>query len=160
MKVRIDTTRSPNAEDIQAILTPLRAHNTALAGEAGAQPFALLIRDEDTNIALGGLHAKVFYRWMFIELLAVPEQARGQGLGSRLMAMAEDLAREMNCIGIWLDTFDFQAPEFYRRLGFSEFGQIEDHPLGHRRFFMQKRLQPGDAELHPAEAGSSSERSD
>jgi ribosomal protein S18 acetylase RimI-like enzyme len=74
--------------------------------------------------------------------------------------MAEDLAREMNCIGIWLDTFDFQAPEFYRRLGFSEFGQIEDHPPGHRRFFMRKRLQPGDAELHPAEAGSSSVRSD
>ncbi len=56
------------------------------------------------------------------------------------MDMAETLAREKNCVGIWLDTFDFQAPEFYRQLGFSEFGQVNDYPPGHRRFFFQKCL--------------------
>jgi hypothetical protein len=54
--------------------------------------------------------------------------------------MAEDLAREKNCVGIWLDTFDFQAPDFYRKHGFSEFGQLQDYPPGHQRLFFHKRL--------------------
>lgn len=142
--MRIEHTASPAPEDVLAILTPLRAYNVSQAGDAGAETFALLVRDEQDDQVLGGLHGKLLYRWMFIELLAVPEQARGQGLGSRLMTMAEDLAREKGCVGIWLDTFDFQAPQFYRALGYSEFGQINDYPPGHRRFFLQKRLdQPG-----------------
>lgn len=145
MNLRIDTTASPTEEEFLGILTPLRAYNVSRAGDAGAEKIALLIRDEDTDQVSGGLHAKLLYRWMFIELLAVPEQARGQGLGSKLMAMAEDVAREKGCVGIWLDTFDFQAPEFYRSLGYTEFGQIEDYPPGHRRFFFQKRLVQSDA---------------
>lgn len=70
----------------------------------------------------------------------MPEQARGQGMGTKLMHMAEDLAREKNCIGVWLDTFDFQAPGFYQKLGYSELDQIVDYPPGHKRFFFQKRL--------------------
>ncbi|MGV6394152.1 GNAT family N-acetyltransferase [Pseudomonas caspiana] len=140
MSVRIETTTNPTDEDYLGILTPLRAFNVSRAGDAGAEKFALLIRDEHSDEVLGGLYGSLLYRWMFIELLAVPEQARGQGLGSRLMAMAETLANEKNCVGIWLDTFDFQAPEFYRSLGFSEFGQVNDYPPGHRRYFFQKRL--------------------
>lgn len=145
MKVRIEATANPTDQDYLDILTPLRAFNVSKAGNAGAEKFALLIRDEHSDEVLGGLYGSLHYRWMFIELLAVPELARGQGLGSTLMEMAENLAREKNCVGIWLDTFDFQAPEFYRQLGFSEFGQINDYPPGHRRFFLQKRLdQPVD----------------
>ena len=97
------------------------------------------MRDEHDDI-LGGLYASVFYQWMYIELLSVPEHARGQGLGSRLMQMAEDLAREKECVGIWLDTFEFQAPGFYKKMGYSELGHIADYPPGHKRFFFQKRL--------------------
>lgn len=140
MSVRIEFTGQPTEEDQLAILKPLRAYNVSQAGDAGAEKFALLVRDEHTNEVLGGLHGKLLYRWMFIELLVVPEQTRGQGMGSRLMGMAEDLAREKNCVGIWLDTFDFQAPDFYRRHGFSEFGQLQDYPPGHQRLFFHKRL--------------------
>jgi GNAT superfamily N-acetyltransferase len=140
MSTRIELTNQPTEEDYLAILTPLRAYNASQAGDAGAEKFALLVRDEQTNEVLGGLYGKLLYRWMFIELLAVPEQDRGQGTGSRLMGMAEDLAREKNCVGIWLDTFDFQAPDFYRKHGFSEFGQLQDYPPGHQRLFFHKRL--------------------
>ncbi|MGL6242351.1 GNAT family N-acetyltransferase [Pseudomonas sp.] len=139
MPLRIELSQNPTDEEEQAILRPLRAHNAAMAGVSKQEPFALLVRDDSDEI-LGGLYGRVFYRWLFIELLAVPEQARGQGLGSKLMQMAEDLAREKECVGIWLDTFDFQAPEFYKKLGYSELGQIVDYPPGHKRFFFQKRL--------------------
>jgi len=98
-----------------------------------------MVKDENGEI-LGGLYGRMIFRWMFIELLSVPEQGRGQGIGSKLMAQAEALAREKNCYGLWLDTFDFQAPEFYRKLGFSQFGEIVDYPPGHKRHYFQKRL--------------------
>ena len=77
---------------------------------------------------------------MFVELLAVPKSLRGQGLGLTLMQQAEALARERQCLGIWLDSFSFQAPGFYKKLGFTEFGAIADYPPGHIRHFLLKHL--------------------
>ncbi|QAY87004.1 GNAT family N-acetyltransferase [Pseudomonas arsenicoxydans] len=139
MTLRIERSQNPTDEEEQAILLPLRAYNASKAGVSRQEPIALLVRDDNGEI-LGGLYARVFYQWMFIELLSVPEQARGQGLGSKLMRMAEDVAREKECVGVWLDTFDFQAPGFYQKLGYSELGEIVDYPPGHKRLFFQKRL--------------------
>ena len=139
MTLRIEQSQNPTDEERQAILLPLRAYNAQKAGVSTPEPIALLVRDESGEI-LGGLHGRVFYRWLYIDLLSVPEQGRGQGIGSTLMQMAEDLAREKDCLGVWLDTFDFQAPAFYRKLGYSELGQIADYPPGHTRFFFQKCL--------------------
>lgn len=137
---RIETVTGPGEEVRAAILKPLRAYNFSKAGDPHSETVALLIRDHDTNEVIGGLYGDIFHRWFFIELLAIPEQCRGQGTGSELMRMAETLAREKGCVGMWLDTFDFQAPDFYARHGFTAFGQLDDFPPGHQRFFMQKRL--------------------
>ncbi len=67
----------------------------------------------------------------------------GAASGGRLLAEAETLARARGLVGIWLDTHGFQAPDYYPRLGYTEFGRIEDQPPGHTRRFFQKRL--GDA---------------
>jgi predicted N-acetyltransferase YhbS len=139
MTLSIERSQNPTPEDRDAILAPLRAHNVAQAGDGKSELLALLVRDNQGAV-LGGLYGRFFYQWLFIELLSVPEHARGQGMGSKLMGMAEELAREKECVGIWLDTFDFQAPAFYQKLGYSELGQIVDYPPGHRRHFFQKRL--------------------
>ncbi|MBH3404019.1 GNAT family N-acetyltransferase [Pseudomonas glycinae] len=139
MTLRIELSQDPTEEQRAAILAPLRAHNIAKAGPSLYEPVALLVRD-DNDAILGGLYGHTFYRWLFIELLAVPEEGRGQGIGSKLMQMVEEFAREKDCVGIWLDTFDFQAPGFYKKLGYTECGEIVDYPLGHKRHFFQKRL--------------------
>ncbi|WP_347901001.1 GNAT family N-acetyltransferase [Pseudomonas purpurea] len=140
MTLRIELSQNPSPEERLAILKPLRAYNIANAGEGHREDIALLVRDEETDEILGGLYGSVFYQWLFIDLLSVPEQARGQGVGSRLMHMAEALAQQKNCVGMYLDTFEFQAPGFYKKMGFSEFGHMDDYPPGHKRFFFQKRL--------------------
>jgi GNAT superfamily N-acetyltransferase len=56
------------------------------------------------------------------------------------MARAETWSRERGLAGMWLDTFAFQARPFYEKLGFSVFGEIENHPRGSSRFFLQKRF--------------------
>ncbi|WP_271408380.1 GNAT family N-acetyltransferase [Pseudomonas sp. Q1-7] len=140
MNTRIELAVNPGEDERAAILRPLRAHNLSRAGDPNAETIALLVHDEHTQEVIGGLYGEIFYRWLFIELLAIPEQSKGQGIGTRLMEMAEDVAREKGCVGIWLDTFDFQAPAFYQKQGYTEFGHLDDFPPGHKRFFFQKRL--------------------
>tara|TARA_R110000737_G_scaffold266971_1_gene274536 strand:+ start:945 stop:1364 length:420 start_codon:yes stop_codon:yes gene_type:complete len=91
---------------------------------------------------LGGLSARfaLDLKWVFVELLAVAEAGRGKGIGGQLMARMEEEARLRGMQGIWLDTFSFQAPEFYKRLGFSEFGRIDGYPDDGARHFFLKRL--------------------
>jgi GNAT superfamily N-acetyltransferase len=140
MTVRIEFKSNPCEEERLQILEPLRAYNAAQAGDGKSEKFALFVRDEHTDAVIGGLHGRILYSWLFIELLVVPEQIRGQRMGSQLMGMAENLARERGCVGVWLDTFDFQAPDFYRKRGYEAFGQLDDYPPGHQRLFFQKRL--------------------
>lgn len=140
MSTHIEIAPNPGEAERSAILRPLHAYNVAQAGDPKPEAVALLTRDDQSNEVIGGLYGNIYYQWLFIELLAVPEQTRKQGTGSRLLAMAEDLAREKGCVGIWLDTFDFQAPDFYPKHGFTPCGQIDDFPPGHQRYFFQKRL--------------------
>ena len=50
--------------------------------------------------------------------------ARGGGIGAQLLARAEAMAREDGLVGIYLDTFEFQAPRFYLREGYREIGRL------------------------------------
>ncbi|MBP1806144.1 GNAT family N-acetyltransferase [Rubellimicrobium aerolatum] len=109
----------------------------------------------------GGLTARITQRWLFLHLLAVAPEARGQGVGTALLRAAEGHARARDCLGVWLDTYSFQAPGFYARMGFQEVGRIPDHPPGAARVFLAKRLDgrpvAGDAAPAP-EAARRAER--
>ncbi|QJI12766.1 GNAT family N-acetyltransferase [Pseudomonas sp. ADAK22] len=140
MEVAMEVSFDVTAQEREAILKPLRAYNLGHTGNMAFETVGILLRDPATQDVVGGLYGKISYGWLFIELLRIPDQMRTQGTGTRLMRAAEDLARERQCVGIWLDTFSFQALGFYRKLGFSEFGHIADYPAGHQRHFFQKRL--------------------
>ncbi|MCF5140822.1 GNAT family N-acetyltransferase [Pseudomonas sp. PA-6-1D] len=136
MEVSFDVT----AQEREAILKPLRAFNRSHTGQMPSETVGILLRDPASQEVVGGLYGEISFGWLFIELLSIPDQMRTQGTGTRLMRAAEDLARERGCEGIWLDTFSFQAPGFYRKQGFTEFGHIADFPPGHKRHFFHKRL--------------------
>ncbi|WP_327438265.1 N-acetyltransferase [Pseudomonas donghuensis] len=140
MIANIEFTSSPTEQHREAILKPLRAYNISQAGEPHVQTVAWLLRDPHGGDVSGGLYGRISAGWMFIELLSVPEALRGQGVGRRLMTFAQAQARSAGCTGIWLDTFSFQAPAFYRTLGFTVFGELADYPSGHTRYFMRKLL--------------------
>ena len=99
------------------------------------------MRDQQGEI-LGGLWGRIGYNFFFVEIFALGA-ARGHGLGRRLMGMAEAEVLKRNLSGLWLDTWSFQAPDFYRKLGFEECGRITDYPPGHDRIFFVKRLPQG-----------------
>jgi GNAT superfamily N-acetyltransferase len=139
MALLITIPEAPSDADRDAIIAPLRAYNVSQAGDPQIRPVAILLTDESGE-HVGGLWGKTAYDWLFVELLAVPEDHRGKKLGTALMEEAEKIARANDCIGIWLDTYEFQARGFYEKIGFEVFGTLEDHPMGRRRFFLRKRL--------------------
>lgn len=130
----------PVAADMDAIFKPLVTFNTEATGRASPRQEAVFHIVGDAGVPVGGLAGWSTFDWFFVVGLFVPETLRGQGVGRELIGRAETYAREQGLIGIWLDTFDFQARGFYEKLGFTVFGTLDDHPVGGKRFFLKKRL--------------------
>ena len=75
-----------------------------------------------------------------VKTLWVHPDHRKAGLGSALMAQAMDEARARGCRLMFLTTYDFQARDFYERLGFECIATIPDKPLGHVEHIMRRTL--------------------
>jgi GNAT superfamily N-acetyltransferase len=144
MEHSLVVTDATDPRDWSAILQSLVAFNARNGPPTAFQPLAVLIKDPQFE-TLGGLWGRTAYDWLFIELLFVPEAMRGRSEGSKIVRKAEQIARERGCVGAWVDTFSFQSRPFYERLGYSLFGQIDDHPVGGARWFLQKRFDREDA---------------
>lgn len=127
---------SPEA---QAILRGILKYNGRFAGKEDWQALTISFKDKRGKV-VGGLTGHTDWGWLFVKLLWVSEKYRHAGLGTQLMLAAEEEARKRNCKHIWLDTFTFQAPKFYQKLGYREFGRLKDYPKGYNRYFLTKKL--------------------
>ena len=116
----------------------LGEHGLALGFVWDKKPLGIFLREDGELV--GGLTGEFVFRWLHIKRVSVASAFRGKGLGRKLMIEAERIAAERNCLGIWLETFSFQAPDFYKKLGYSVFGELEDFPPGETRSFLMKRL--------------------
>lgn len=125
--------------DRRIIWEQLVAFNRARMGPSVHEPFTVALKDA-AGETVGGAYGAIFFSWLHVEMLVVPEERRGEGHGRRLLQRIETLARSAGCIGIWLDTYAFQAPGFYAKAGFTQIGSIPDLPPGSRRFFLAKRF--------------------
>ncbi len=129
----------PGEATIKAFLQGLDGYNTEKVGPINNRPLWLIIRDESGRVS-GGLRGRTFWQWLFVEWLWIDAPYRRQGLGRKLLAQAEGIARERGCIGVYLDTLTFQAPDYYPRLGFKEFGRLSNIPPGYDRLWLYKPL--------------------
>jgi GNAT superfamily N-acetyltransferase len=123
----------------EAIFNALDRSSRDVIGPVSPRLLVIPILNGAGDVA-GGFWGVTLFRWLEIEMLFVPEAMRGRGLGSALMTTAEAEARGRGCLGIRVDTFSFQAGPFYRKMGFSLFGALDDCPPGYQRMFFQKRL--------------------
>ena len=114
-------------------------YNIQIAGDTQSKQLCFVLRAPDKK-TVGGLIGKTYWDWLYIDLLFVKEELRGRGYGHRLLEMAEDEARKCGVKNVYLDTFSFQAPEFYKKYGYHVFGELKDFPQGHQRYFFTKQL--------------------
>jgi len=140
MPVRIVREDPPSEVDIAHLRDALDSWNVATTGHNDYARVAIFLRDESDRIR-GGIVGDIWARWLHVSHLWVEADLRRRGLGSQLLADAEQYAAEQGCGNVHLDTFDFQAgPSFYRRHGYEVFGVLRDHPPGGTHFFLRKAL--------------------
>ena len=114
-------------------------YNTRQAGPENSHMICYLLQDAEGTKA-GGIIAIVHWGWLYINLLWIQDEFRGQGYGAQLMEMAEVEGIQYGAQYAYLDTFTFQAPGFYEKLGYTIVGELPDFPEGHTRFYMKKEL--------------------
>jgi ribosomal protein S18 acetylase RimI-like enzyme len=108
-------------------------------GITDGTPLAVSLRGPDGKV-VGGAHGWTWGGTCYIRHLFIPASMRSRGLGTRIMRTVEEEAVARRCGQIVLETHDFQAPGFYRKLGFAIVGAVEGYPRGHRYLTMLKRL--------------------
>jgi GNAT superfamily N-acetyltransferase len=140
-RIRLERTDTPDPAELQALENGINRYNVVRTGRTEYAPVAIFLRDEE-GTAVGGLFGHLWGGWMHVTVLWVPEELRRQGYGTRLLQAAEEYAIERGCHAVFLETFSFQAPEFYLRFGYELFGSLEDYPPGHTQYFLRKSLVP------------------
>ena len=125
-------------EDVQAVEDGLDDYNRAFI-RSDYQELRIIVRGESGYVA-GGLLGDRDWGWLHIRIFWLEAAARRQGLGSKLLAMAEDEGRRRGCKYAYLNTVSFQARPFYEKKGYELFATQEDYPVGHSRWFMKKTL--------------------
>jgi GNAT superfamily N-acetyltransferase len=139
-ELRIEVTDVPTPADHEAIRDGLIVDNDAFLGPADFRPLGVLARQDGALV--GGLIGETGRGVLQVYLFRVAPQARGRGLGTRLLAAAEAEALARGCRTVLVDTFDFQARPFYERHGYRCYAAIDGWPNGHRTCHMVKRLAP------------------
>ena len=117
----------------------LSKYNQQQTGDQKFQRLCFVLQAPDQEI-VGGALGELYWEWFHLELLWVKEELRGQGYGYRLLMRAEEEARQRGARNVFLDTFSFQAPDFYKQYGYQVFGELQDYPPGHQRYFLKKQL--------------------
>ena len=90
---------------------------------------------------VGGLVGYIDWgRWLYIDAIWIDANYRKQGIGKRLVISAEQKAIKKGIKRARLYTFDFQALPFYKKLGYTVYGELEDFPEGHTAYYLKKVL--------------------
>ncbi|WP_088225567.1 GNAT family N-acetyltransferase [Desulfosporosinus sp. FKB] len=132
-------TDNPKDQDIGEILDNLRKYNLSRIELNVVIPLAIFVNDENGN-TMGGISAETHGNWLKISLLWIDEKIRGQRIGSKLLKDAEEEAIKRGCKYSFVDTFSFQAKNFYIKSGYQEVFTLEEYPLTSKRHYFVKQL--------------------
>ena len=117
----------------------LSSFDTQRIGNHSSQRISFVVQTPDKKI-VGGVSGEMNWNWLYVDLLWVKDELRGRGFGHRLMTVIENEAKKLGATKAYLDTYSFQAPEFYKKHGYRVFGKLKDFPAGHQKYFLTRDL--------------------
>ena len=136
--ISIQKQENAPSEQVDLLRAALRAYNQSAAGQS-VHTSLLLTATTAQGEFVGGVYGKIAWQWLYVDLLWVHPNFRGNGLGRKLLTEIELAANKQQIFRYHLATASFQAPDFYQKLGYEICGKIEDLPPGHTNYFLQKR---------------------
>ncbi|MCE2943861.1 MAG: GNAT family N-acetyltransferase [Lysobacteraceae bacterium] len=137
--VRIAVDPDLDGEKALGIREMLRDYNARFIGRPDWLPLVITALDGDDEM-VGGLAGQYGLGWLHVDMLAVSPERRRTGIGMQLLDQAEHWARQRGALGVHLETIEFQALEFYTKLGYRRFGEQADNPPGYTRYYLEKRF--------------------
>jgi N-acetylglutamate synthase-like GNAT family acetyltransferase len=134
-RLQVESVQGPARRQI---IKGLIAFNARAVGKSKYKSLTITLRQGKEIV--GGLAGATWMGWLFIDLLWISDKYRGKGHGRMLMKRAEAEALKRGVQNVFLNTFSFQAPGFYKKLGYKEFGKLKNFPAGHTRYWLAKAL--------------------
>jgi GNAT superfamily N-acetyltransferase len=129
----------PKPEDFKVLSSGLLSHHASQGHERTWEKFCIFLKDKSDK-AYAGIIVTFTWNGMHIDSLWVDESLRGKGYGTKLMSMAEEEALKRGCTIAFTDTFSWQAPQFYEKLGYSSYGKLEGFPEGNALTYFRKSI--------------------
>lgn len=140
MNIKVaDTIEQKSYDKISELLFEFNLSKTKDIQNEINKPIEIIIRD-DQNEIIGGLYGRSIWGTLEINKCVVIPQNRNEGIGRKLIIEAENEAKNRNCRFVSLNTFSFQAPEFYEKLGFEKIGTETDFPKGFEKYYYRKKI--------------------
>lgn len=139
MKYEISYESNPKSEDIQLLNDAITEIAKQKKGMKALDFFGFFIRNEDGTI-VGGCGGDNMYGGLFVGQLWVKETLRGMGYGTQLMQKAEELAEKSGCNFIAVNTFDWEALDFYKKLGYYVEFERKGFDNNSTFYFLRKNL--------------------
>lgn len=130
---------NPSEKETEQIRKSLFEFNAGKVGEDGHTPLNIIEYDAEGNL-IGGILGGTYWGWMYVDILWVREDHRKKGIGSKLLSAAEKEAKSRGCHHVHLDTMSWQAPEFYKKHGYTVIGILPDIPSGNQKYLLMKEL--------------------
>lgn len=137
MDYSIDDTMSES--EVDYVERRLVEFGDRVMGPRNYQGFSFALRDARGNVA-GGIIGHTVWEWLHVETLWIEQELRGRGFGHQLLTRAEELAKQRGCTYSRLNTFEFEAREFYEAHGYYLHHQTNDFPSGHIQYHLTKEL--------------------
>ena len=136
MKLKLENIESKRTQELANLI---RAYNISNREPSKSEPLNIYLEDEQGNL-MAGMAAETFGNWLEIEYLYVRDDVRRQGLGSKILKMAELESFNRGCKYSFVNTFHFQAPEFYEKHGYKEVFALKKYPYIGERYYYTKEL--------------------
>ena len=130
---------TPRRQDVHALEDGLYRYNVEQTGRDDGRRLNIFVRDAGGQV-MAGLSGWTWAGWLKVNTLWVRPDVRRTGHGQGLLKAAETEAAARGCTRATLDTYSFQAPLFYQRLGYKIVAAVDDLPAGHKHYTLVKDL--------------------
>ncbi|AYO23441.1 GNAT family N-acetyltransferase [Vibrio owensii] len=138
--MKLEFKLNPEQNDLDFIRDGIRAYNRMHLPDGDVNAIGCFARNDEGKV-IGGLTGEMFNNTVFVEYLWVDAEARTSGLGSKLISLLEEQVKPHGVTHLYLDTYSFQALDFYLKLGFEKVGQYSGYPVaGIDKHFLQKQI--------------------
>lgn len=133
------TVGRPKNRDYKAISDGMLLYHAKHGHRRISEIINIFLKDISKKVH-GGIIATVLWNGIEINSLWVEESLRGQGFGSKLVKAAEKEGKLRGCTISYTNTFTWQSPEFYKKLGYKPYGKLDNFPPGNTLTYFYKNL--------------------